>query len=69
VDTARVGEEGLTRLHDVLGRRRGPEPVILHLLSAGREVVLNARQLSVAATLELRTELEQLCGAGSVWQE
>ncbi|HEU5298928.1 MAG TPA: DNA polymerase III subunit alpha [bacterium] len=69
VDAAQVGEAGLTRLHDVLGRQRGPEPVVLHLVSAGREVVLNARELRVAATVELRTELETLFGAGSVWQE
>lgn len=69
VDTARVGEEGLHRLHDLLGRRRGEQPVVLHLVSPGREVVLNARELRVMATPELRTELETLFGAGSVWQE
>ncbi|HET6946179.1 MAG TPA: DNA polymerase III subunit alpha, partial [bacterium] len=69
VDTARVGEEGLHRLHDLLGRRRGEQPVVLHLVSSGREVVLNARELRVMATPELRTELETLFGAGSVWQE
>jgi len=69
VDTARFGEEGLHRLRDVLGRRRGEQPVFLHLLSAGREVVLNARDLRVAATPELRTELETIFGPGSVWQE
>ncbi|MGH2398352.1 MAG: DNA polymerase III subunit alpha [bacterium] len=69
VDTARFGEEGLHRLRDVLGQRRGEQPVFLHLLSAGREVVLNARDLRVAATPELRTELETLFGPGSVWQE
>ena len=69
VDTARVGEEGLHRLHDLLGRRRGEQPVVLHLVTPGREVVLNARELRVMATPELRTELETLFGAGSVWQE
>ena len=69
VHTARVGEEGLHRLHDLLGRRRGEQPVVLHLVSPGREVVLNARELRVMATPELRTELETLFGAGSVWQE
>ena len=69
VDTARVGEEGLQRLHDLLGRRRGEQPVVLHLVRPGREVVLNARELRVMATPELRTELETLFGAGSVWQE
>jgi len=69
VDTARFGEEGLHRLREVLGERRGEQPVFLHLLSAGREVVLNARDLRVAATPELRTELETIFGPGSVWQE
>jgi DNA polymerase-3 subunit alpha len=69
VDTARFGEEGLHRLRDVLGGQRGEQPVFLHLLSAGREVVLNARDLRVAATPELRTELETIFGPGSVWQE
>jgi hypothetical protein len=69
VDTARVGEEGLHRLRELLGRRHGEHPVVLHLVTPGREVVLNARDLRVAATPELRTELETLFGAGCVWQE
>lgn len=69
VDAARVGEEGLHRLRDLLGRRHGDQPVFLHLVSAGREVVLNARGLRVAATAELRSEVETIVGAGSVWQE
>ncbi len=69
VDTARFGEEGLHRLKEVLGRWRGEQSVFLHLLTAGREVVVNARELRVAATAELRAELEELFGAGSVWQE
>jgi len=69
VDAARLGEAGLHRLRDLLGRRQGVQPVILHLVSAGREVVLHARDLRVAATPELRSELETMCGPGSVWQE
>jgi len=69
VDTTRFGEEGLHRLRDLLGRRQGGDPVFLHLVSAGREVVLTARELRVAATPELHGELEALLGRGSVWQE
>jgi len=69
VEVAQCGEEGLQRLRDLLGRRRGGDPVFLHLISAGREVVLNAREVRVTATPELRRELEALLGRGSVWQE
>ncbi|HXF82709.1 MAG TPA: DNA polymerase III subunit alpha [bacterium] len=69
VDAARVGEDGLERLHAALGRRKGPASVVLHIVRGGREVVLQAREISVAATAELASELETLCGAGSVWQE
>jgi DNA polymerase-3 subunit alpha len=69
VDAVRFGEEGLHRLKELLGRRRGDQPVVLHLLMSGREVVLDARDVKVAATADLRAELEEWLGAGSVWQE
>lgn len=68
VDASRVGEDGLHRLKELLGRRRGEQPVFLHLFSGGREVVLDAREFRVAATPELRAELEGMLGPGSVWQ-
>jgi DNA polymerase III alpha subunit len=68
VDTSRVGEAGLTRLRELLGQRRGDQPVYLHLLSDGREVVLDARDVRVAATPELQAELEAMLGPGSVWR-
>ncbi len=69
VDTRRCGEEGLLRLREVLGRRRGSAPVFLHLITGGREVVMNARDLQVLPSADLVAEIEQLLGAGSVWQE
>ncbi|MDR7583671.1 MAG: hypothetical protein QN211_09590, partial [Armatimonadota bacterium] len=69
VDTRRCGEDGLLRLREVLSRRRGPAPVFLHLITGGREVVMNARDLQVHPSADLQAEIEQLLGAGSVWQE
>jgi DNA polymerase-3 subunit alpha len=68
VDASRIGEEGLHRLKALLGQRHGDQPVFLHLVSGGREVVLDARELRVAATPELRGELEEMLGPGTVWQ-
>jgi DNA polymerase-3 subunit alpha len=68
VDTSRIGEAGLTRLRELLGQRRGDQPVYLHLLSDGREVVLDAREVRVAATPDLQAELEAMLGPGSVWR-
>jgi DNA polymerase-3 subunit alpha len=68
VDASRVGEEGLHRLKELLGSRRGDQQVYLHLLSGGREVILDAQDLRVSATPELRAELEGMLGPGSVWQ-
>ena len=69
VDTARLGEAGLHRLKALLAQRRGDLPVFLHLLASGREVVMSARDLRVAATAELEAEIEGLLGAGSVWRD
>jgi DNA polymerase-3 subunit alpha len=69
LDTAKVGEEGLHRLKELLAGRLGDRPVVLHLVAAGREVVLTAQGVRVADTPELRTALEQWLGAGSVWRE
>ncbi|HEY6103648.1 MAG TPA: OB-fold nucleic acid binding domain-containing protein, partial [bacterium] len=68
VDAAQMGEEGLQRLRELLGSRRGDQPVYLHLLRGGREVILDAQGLRVSATPELRAELEGMLGPGSVWQ-
>jgi len=68
VDASKVGEEGLHKLKELLGRRRGDQHVYLHLLSDGREVILDAQDLRVSATPELRAELEGMLGPGSVWQ-
>jgi DNA polymerase III subunit alpha len=68
LDTSRVGEEELRRVKEMLGQRRGDQQVYLHLLSDGREVVLDARDLRVSATPELQAELEAMLGPGSVWQ-
>ena len=69
VDTGQFGEEGLRRLKALLGGRPGDVPVCLHLLAGGREVVMSARELRVAVSTELQTEIESLLGAGSVWRE
>jgi DNA polymerase-3 subunit alpha len=69
VDTRRCGEDGLLRLREVLRRRRGPAPVFLHLITGGQEVVMNPRELLVLPSADLQAEIEQLLGAGSVWQE
>lgn len=69
VDAAQFGEEGLRQLKDLLAQRQGDLPVFLHLRTAGREVVLDAKELRVTVTDELRAALERLLGAGSVWQE
>jgi len=69
VDTAQLGEAGLHQLKELLARRRGDLPVFLHLLASGREVVMSGRDLRVAATAELQTEIEDLLGAGSVWRD
>jgi DNA polymerase-3 subunit alpha len=68
VDAVRFGETGLRQLKEALGRRQGDRPVVLHLLTGNHEVVVNARDLRVAASTELQTELEELCGVGNVWQ-
>ena len=68
VDAVRLGEDGLSRLKELLGRRPGEQPVFLHLLSGAREVVLDVREVRVAATPELRAELERMLGPGTVWQ-
>ena len=68
VDASRVGEEGLRRLRELLGQRRGDQHVFLHLLSDGREVILDARDLRVSATPELEAELEGMLGPGNVWR-
>jgi len=68
VDAVRVGETGLRQLKEALGRRQGDRPVVLHLLTGNHEVVVNARDVRVAASTELQTELEELCGVGNVWQ-
>src|SRR5207302_11284500 len=69
VDTARLGEAGLHRLKALLAQRRGDLPVFLHLLASGREVVMSARDLRVAATAELEADIEGLLGAGSVCRD
>lgn len=69
VDATRFGQEGLHRLKELLAMRRGDHPVVLHLLTGGQEIVLNAREMRVAVSEELRTELEAWLGTGSVWQE
>ena len=69
VDAARFGEEGLHRLKDLLAERTGDQPVVLHLLTGGQEVVLDAREMKVTVSEDLRAELEAWLGAGSVWQE
>ncbi len=69
VDAARFGQEGLHRLKDLLAERRGDQPVVLHLLTGGQEVVLDAREMKVTVSEDLRAELEAWLGAGSVWQE
>jgi hypothetical protein len=35
----------------------------------GSEVVVNAPELRVAASAELQAELEELFGAGNIWQD
>ncbi|MBI2247753.1 MAG: DNA polymerase III subunit alpha [Armatimonadetes bacterium] len=69
VDATRFGQEGLHRLKALLAQRQGDDPVVLHLLTGGQEIILNAREMKVAASEELRAELEAWLGAGSVWQE
>jgi hypothetical protein len=68
VDASRVGEEGLRRLRELLGQRRGEHQVFLHLLSDAREVILDARDLRVSATPELEAELVGMLGPGNVWR-
>ncbi len=69
VDAVQFGEAGLHRLKTVLGQCQGEQPVVLHLLSGGAEVVLQARELRVSASAELQVELEALVGTGNVWQD
>jgi DNA polymerase-3 subunit alpha len=69
VDASRFGQEGLHRLKGLLSMRTGNQPVVLHLLTGGQEVVLDAREIKVTASEDLRAELEAWLGAGSVWQE
>jgi DNA polymerase-3 subunit alpha len=69
VDAGQLGEEGLHRLKEMLGRRHGDLPVLLHVRASDREVVMDARELRVAASAELQAELETLLGAGAVWQD
>jgi DNA polymerase-3 subunit alpha len=69
VDAGQLGEEGLHRLKEMLGRRHGDLPVLLHVRASDREVVMDARDLRVAASAELQAELETLLGAGAVWQD
>src|SRR2546425_10629579 len=69
VDAGQLGEEGLHRLKELLGRRHGDLPVLLHVRASDREVVMDARDLRVAASAELQAELETLLGAGAVWQD
>ena len=69
VDAGQLGEEGLHRLKELLGRRHGDLPVLLHVRASDREVVMDARELRVAASAELQAELETLLGAGAVWQD
>jgi DNA polymerase-3 subunit alpha len=69
VDEGHLGEEGLHRLKEVLGRQRGDLPVLLHVRASDREVVMSAQDLRVAASAELQAELEALLGTGAVWQD
>ncbi|MGH2349684.1 MAG: DNA polymerase III subunit alpha [bacterium] len=69
LDTAKFGEAGLHRLKEMLSGRSGDRPVVLHLVTAGREVVLTANDVRVADTPELHAAIERWLGAGSVWRE
>ncbi len=69
VDAAQLGEDGLHRLKEVLGRQPGDLPVLLHVRGSEREVVMSARDLRVAPSAELHAELEALLGTGAVWQD
>ncbi|HEY3247607.1 MAG TPA: DNA polymerase III subunit alpha [bacterium] len=69
LDTGLFGEEGLHRLKALLSSQAGDRPVVLHLLSGGREVVLTVSGVQVADTPDLEDALRQWLGADSVWQE
>jgi hypothetical protein len=69
VDAGHLGEEGLHRLKEELGRQHGDLPVLLHERASDREVVMSAQDLRVAASAELQAELEALLGTGAVWHD
>jgi len=62
-------EGTLESVRAVCQAHRGPTPLFLHVLLAGHEVVVRARELSVEPALEMVAEIERLLGPGSVLVE
>ncbi|MBM3469624.1 MAG: DNA polymerase III subunit alpha [Armatimonadetes bacterium] len=62
VDADRHGEEGMRRLRDLLARHGGDRPVLLTVVSEGRQVRMQARGISVVAGAEVVEAVEGLLG-------
>jgi DNA polymerase-3 subunit alpha len=62
VDADRHGEDGLVRLHELLGRHRGDRPVVLTIRADGRDVKLQAGGVRVTPGPAVVQEIEGLLG-------
>jgi DNA polymerase-3 subunit alpha len=62
VDADRHGEDGLVRLHELLGRHRGDRPVMLTIRADGRDVKLQAGGVRVTSGPAVVQEIEGLLG-------
>jgi DNA polymerase-3 subunit alpha len=62
VDADRHGEDGLKRLHELLGRHRGDRPVVLTIRADGRDVRMQPGALRVMPGPAVVREIEGLLG-------
>jgi DNA polymerase-3 subunit alpha len=62
LDADRHGEDGLVRLHELLGRYRGDRPVVLTIRSDGRDVKMQPGDLRVTSGPAVVQEIEGLLG-------
>ena len=62
LDADRHGEDGLVRLHELLGRYRGDRPVVLTVRADGRDVKMQPHDLRVMSGPAVVQEIEGLLG-------
>ncbi len=62
LDADRHGEDGLLRLHELLGRYRGDRPVVLTIRADGRDVKMQPGDLRVTSGPAVVQEIEGLLG-------